>query len=646
MDYRREIDGLRAIAVLPVMLFHADFQTFSGGFVGVDVFFVISGYLITTIILAELQAGKFSIINFYERRARRILPALFVIMLACLPFAWLWLMPQDMKSFSQSLAAVSTFASNILFWRTSGYFESAAELKPLLHTWSLAVEEQYYLFFPIFLMLTWRLGKRWILWLLAAAFVVSLAGAQWYSVVKPEAAFYLLPTRGWELLVGAFIAFYFANGSNRNPAKVLSEVAGVIGIMLIIYAIFVFDKQTPFPSLYTLVPTFGTALILLWATQNTFVGKLLGNKVFVGIGLISYSAYLWHQPLFAFAKHRSLEEPSQALLGFLAIISIVLAYFSWKYVETPFRDKKLFNRKKIFLFGSVGSVFFISVGLAGHFTNGFAGRIDGERGQFLSHFDNSIPEWRYFIRVDIPDLFRTQCNFYDIPKYRSGYATTVPLTEISEECYVRDTDFKYSVFLWGDSHAQQLYPGLKRMLPADWQILQVTSSGCKPKLKASPSSQNFCEHSNWFAYKTILDTKPDVVVIGQVLNHNIANMALLSEQLRSIGVKKVIFTGPTPHWTTDLPKVVVKLWDNVPRRTRLGSDSKVIELDRNLKRDFQQTDSVRFVSIVDNFCNESGCLVYLGDSIKDGITSWDYGHLTPIASLDFSKNVLVKEILR
>ncbi len=646
MDYRREIDGLRAIAVLPVILFHAGFETFSGGFVGVDVFFVISGYLITTIILAELQAGKFSIINFYERRARRILPALFVIMLACLPFAWLWLMPQDMKSFSQSLAAVSTFASNILFWRTSGYFESAAELKPLLHTWSLAVEEQYYLFFPIFLMLTWRLGKRWILWLLAAAFVVSLAGAQWYSVVKPEAAFYLLPTRGWELLVGAFIAFYFANGSNRNPAKVLSEVAGVIGIMLIIYAIFVFDKQTPFPSLYTLVPTFGTALILLWATQNTFVGKLLGNKVLVGIGLISYSAYLWHQPLFAFAKHRSLEEPSQALLGYLAIISIALAYFSWKYVETPFRDKKLFNRKKIFLFGAVGSVFFIFVGLTGHFTNGFEGRIDGERGQFLSHFENSIPEWRYFIRVGIPDLFRAQCDFYDTPKYRGGYSTRVPVTEISEECYVRDTNYKYSAFLWGDSHAFHLYPGLKQMMPADWQILQVTSSGCEAKLEANPSSQDYCEHSNWFAYRTILDTKPDVVVIGQALNHNVANMALLSEQLRSIGVKKVIFTGPTPHWTTDLPKVVVKLWDNVPRRTRIGSDSKVIELDRNLKRDFQQTDSVRFVSIVDNFCNESGCLVYLGDSIKDGITSWDYGHLTPIASLDFSKNVLVKEILR
>lgn len=160
MEYRREIDGLRALAVIPVILFHAGFQAFSGGFVGVDVFFVISGYLITSIILIEKQANTFTLSGFYERRARRILPALFVVMFACLPFAWLWLMPADMKDFSQSLMAVSGFASNVLFWQSSGYFQTAAELKPFLHTWSLAVEEQYYVLFPIFLLLSWKLGKR------------------------------------------------------------------------------------------------------------------------------------------------------------------------------------------------------------------------------------------------------------------------------------------------------------------------------------------------------------------------------------------------------------------------------------------------------------------------------------------------------
>ncbi len=211
MDYRREIDGLRALAVLPVILFHAGFKIFSGGFVGVDVFFVISGFLITTILLSELEAGNFSLINFYERRARRILPVLFFVMLLCLPFAWIWLIPDDMKSFSQSVVAVSLYASNILFWGTSGYFDSAAELKPLLHTWSLAVEEQYYLFFPVFLMLAWRFGKRWIFNCLVFVFILSLALAQWWSSSMPMAGFFLLPARGWELLIGAFVAFYFTS---------------------------------------------------------------------------------------------------------------------------------------------------------------------------------------------------------------------------------------------------------------------------------------------------------------------------------------------------------------------------------------------------------------------------------------------------
>ncbi|MGL4603794.1 MAG: acyltransferase family protein [Iodobacter sp.] len=226
MKYRREIDGLRALAVLPVILFHAGFETFSGGFVGVDIFFVISGYLITTIILSELEQDKFSIVNFYERRARRILPVLFLVMLVCIPFAWLYLLPGDMKDFSQSLVAVSVSASNILFWRESGYFDTAAELKPLLHTWSLAVEEQYYFLFPLFLMLFWKLGKRWIVVTLGLLFVISLTVAQWAAYAKPTAAFFLLPTRGWELLIGAFAAFYLAHANRKESGKALSESGG------------------------------------------------------------------------------------------------------------------------------------------------------------------------------------------------------------------------------------------------------------------------------------------------------------------------------------------------------------------------------------------------------------------------------------
>ncbi|MCF7969083.1 MAG: acyltransferase [Methylococcaceae bacterium] len=343
MDYRREIDGLRALAVLPVILFHAGFERFSGGFVGVDVFFVISGYLITTIILAELEQGKFSIVNFYERRARRILPALFLVMLVCIPFAWLYLPSPEYKDFSQSLVAVSVFASNILFWRESGYFDTAAELKPLLHTWSLAVEEQYYVLFPPVLMLFWRLGKRWILVMLGLVFVASLAVAEWAAYAKPAAAFYLLPTRGWELLVGAFAAFYLSKASRKGFSKAVGEVGGWLGVTLILYAVFACSKATPFPGLYALVPTLGAVLVILFATQQTTVGKFIGNKVFVGVGVISYSAYLWHQPLFAFAKQRSLTEPSHIVFLILSALTLLLAYLSWRYVETPFRAKSKFG---------------------------------------------------------------------------------------------------------------------------------------------------------------------------------------------------------------------------------------------------------------------------------------------------------------
>ena len=345
IGYRREIDGLRALAVLPVILFHAGIDTFSGGFVGVDVFFVISGYLITSIILAEKEAGTFSIINFYERRARRILPALFLVIVICVPFAWLWLLPSDMKDFSQSLVAVSIFSSNILFWHESGYFETAAELKPLLHTWSLALEEQYYMLFPLFILVTWRLGKRWIVGILAVLSIASLAVAHWGAYNIPSPTFFLLPTRGWELAIGAFIAFYLSSNEVVIVSETTKQIASTLGLALILSAVFTFSKNTPFPSLYALIPTIGTALIILFAAPNTYVGRALGTKAFVGIGLISYSAYLWHQPLFAFARHRSLGEVSEVVFLLLAIAALMLAYVSWRFAHPTLFEQSCSSRR-------------------------------------------------------------------------------------------------------------------------------------------------------------------------------------------------------------------------------------------------------------------------------------------------------------
>ena len=305
MNYRKEIDGLRAIAVVPVILFHAGFTTFSGGFVGVDVFFVISGFLITSIILQEMEAGNFSLLSFYERRARRILPALFLVMVFCITFAWFCLLPNDMNRFSGSVIAVSTIVSNIFFWHESGYFDTSGELKPLLHTWSLAVEEQYYMFFPLLIILTWRFGKKWMIGFLLVLAILSIVITEWGAYNKPNFTFYFLPTRGWELLIGAFLAFYNIKQYRVPFSYSISQSGSLVGLFLIIYSILTFNKSTPFPSAYTLVPTLGTALIILFATPKTIVCKLLSNRIFVGIGLISYSIYLWHQPLFAYARYTS-----------------------------------------------------------------------------------------------------------------------------------------------------------------------------------------------------------------------------------------------------------------------------------------------------------------------------------------------------
>jgi peptidoglycan/LPS O-acetylase OafA/YrhL len=348
MQYRREIDGLRAIAVIPVILFHAGFQTFGGGFIGVDVFFVISGYLITSIILAERAAGTFSLAKFWERRARRILPALYAVILFCIPTAWLLMLPDDLENFGQSMVATTLFSNNVLLWLTSGYFGLANEFKPLLHTWSLGVEEQFYLLFPLILLLSWRLGPRWPVSVATTLLFASLAAAQWAP--DPIAKFFLLPTRAWELLIGVLLALSGWQDFNL-PVR---QAGSCLGLLLLVYAALAFDQTTPFPGIHALVPVSGTALIILFAMPDTWVGKLLASKILVGIGLISYSLYLWHQPLLSFLRISSLDEPSVYQITLAIAATFLLAMISWRFVERPFRNKQAI---------STGNVIAISVGL-------------------------------------------------------------------------------------------------------------------------------------------------------------------------------------------------------------------------------------------------------------------------------------------
>ena len=372
MKYRPEIDGLRAIAVLPVILFHAGYTSFSGGYVGVDIFFVISGYLITSIIFGDIQAGSYSITKFYERRARRILPALFLMMLISTIAAMLFIPPLGAKNYFQSVVAVALFSSNIQFYRElSDYFGMGAEYMPLLHTWTLAVEEQFYIIYPLFLMIIWKFGKSWVFWILTIIAFISLALANWGSLYFPGASFYLIPTRAWELLLGCLIAIQFRINGRPEWNATLRQLFSFVGVLLIFYAVFMFNSNTPFPSFFTLAPTVGAALIIIFATPITFIGKVLSNKILVTIGLISYSAYLYHLPLFVFTRYITCTELNHSTSLVLTIAAFLLGYISWRFVERPFRNRAFLSTKTVFFCSFAGSIFFVFIGLLGHYTNGF-----------------------------------------------------------------------------------------------------------------------------------------------------------------------------------------------------------------------------------------------------------------------------------
>ncbi len=363
-SYRSDIDGLRALAVLPVIFYHADISFFSGGFVGVDIFFVISGYLITKIIIKDLNNENFSYLYFLERRIRRILPALLFIIILTIPVSFLLLTANDLIKFYDSISSIIFFSSNIFFWRDidGGYFSTNTEIIPLIHTWSLAVEEQFYLLYPFFLIFSFKINKKFATLNLVFFVLVSFIISQWGSINKPIPNFFLLPTRAWELGVGCLIAFYFEKKKIIEINYFYQNILSFIGLILIMISIFYFDKQTPFPSFYTLLPVTGCALIILFCNEKSILNKLLSFKPLVLMGLISYSAYLLHQPILAFSR---IKYGDVIFLGKIGIIFItfILSFIIWKYIETPFRDKKKLDRKKTFIiiFSSLILLLFISL---------------------------------------------------------------------------------------------------------------------------------------------------------------------------------------------------------------------------------------------------------------------------------------------
>jgi peptidoglycan/LPS O-acetylase OafA/YrhL len=347
MIYRKEIDGLRALAVIPVVLYHAGFGLFSGGFLGVDVFFVISGYLITTIILDDFDNDNFSILKFYQRRIRRILPVLILVIIFCTFFSFILMTRTEIGIFSQSVISTIFFFSNFFFWKTSPYFQSESELIPLLHTWSLSIEEQFYLFFPLVLIIIYKINKKYIFITILSGTIISFLICLYLSLKSSGVFnFYFTFSRAWEIGAGCLTACLIKNYHKKNYIK-LNSALSFLGILLILFSFIFLSKDQSHPSMFTLIPIIGTILIIVFADEGTLVKKILSTKILVFIGLISYSLYLWHQPLFVFSRLYS-NYDNFLLKIVLIIISVILSILSYYYVEKRFRDKKKINTKTVY----------------------------------------------------------------------------------------------------------------------------------------------------------------------------------------------------------------------------------------------------------------------------------------------------------
>jgi peptidoglycan/LPS O-acetylase OafA/YrhL len=642
VKYRADVDGLRAVAVIAVVAFHAFPSLARGGFVGVDVFFVISGYLISGIILGALEQDRFSFAEFYARRIRRIFPALAVVLAACYAVGWSVLFADDYKQLSRHIAGGVAFMSNFVLWAESGYFDDAGETKPLQHLWSLGIEEQFYLAWPTLLFLAWRtrvhpLGPAAVL--LASSFLLNIKEIRWDVV----GTFYSPFTRLWELLIGAVIsaAAVSRSGWPTGLLEVLDdfvasrpyirEIGSALGITLIAIAVGVIDGDRLFPGLWALLPTVGTFAIVA-AGPGTWISRnVLAQPWLVWIGLISYPLYLWHWPLLSFARIVQGEAPAIPVRLAAVVLSVILAALTYEFVEKPIRHGP--RRRFTIPVLCTTMVALLATALGTYRAGGLfeRGINRTDQAHFLQYYD-------WMRKHGIEAAYRRECDFMDWPTEHTRDSIDAVCTERGQG---------RTLFLWGDSFAQSMSLGIRSVLPPQDRLAQVATSACRPSFDDIDSNvpEGRCLRANRYAIDRITALRPDVVILAQKGGHEQTDWKSMTDRLVALGVGRVIVVGPAPRWRPSLPEVVTShYWGLDFHRVSYGLQNDV-DVDATLQVELANVPHLTYISLLKNLCNAEGCVAVVPGSSDKDLIAFDFSHLSLKGSEFVANAVLRQELL-
>jgi peptidoglycan/LPS O-acetylase OafA/YrhL len=617
--YRSDIDGLRAVSVLSVLMFHMDFEFAKGGFVGVDVFFVISGYLISGRIYQELASGSFRFIDFYERRARRILPAYFAVSSLAAAIAFLGFLPSRFVDFSKSLLASSLFSSNIFFWQQTDYFGPAADTQPLIHYWSLGVEEQFYLFFPILAVLAWKRGWGFFGSVLLLLTVLSVGSSQWMLSISPSTAFYMIPFRAWELFVGSLIAFFVL----KIPKTVMSgAAASAVGLALIIGSVLTFSPATPFPGIAALAPCAGAGLVIWGGQFQNSVARLIGREPLNYFGRISYSLYLVHWPVIVFTNQFFPELARYPKSLAIFVVSLFLAAFFYRFVETPTRKRTGFwTSDKVFKASGVGvgtSIFFaVFVIMSG----GFPSRLPKEVQAILAY--------KYTREAD----------------YREGQCFLKPgqIFAALDQKTCLPTDGKIAL-LWGDSYAAHYRVGIQPMLEKQGFVFaQLTAPSCPPVVGYDQPTRPNCSEITRNAVRWIKDNRPRLVILSAVWSVDSAYLQALANEFADLPSETTfVILGQSPRYRDDVPAILATrlLRGDMSVQSKGDLSSSVLAADRAMKKALVGARAT-FVSVFDAFCPGGSCPMFADKTPLH----WDTGHLTDVGAEKVTKAISASILL-